>query len=66
MPVVSTSCRARSFVALAGRAEDGARIRPAARERCDLRGRGVDAVEGDQREVDLARGSVATAVELAA
>src|SRR5213078_4673636 len=56
----------RCLVALARGAEDGARIGGAAGERRDLRSGGIDAVKSNQREIDLARGAVAAAVELAA
>src|SRR5205823_14761051 len=56
----------RCLVALARGAEDGARIGGAAGERRDLRSGGIDAVKSNQREIDLARGAVAAAMELAA
>src|SRR5205085_8228961 len=61
---------ARALVAFACGAEDRPRVLGAAdelrRQLGDLRRCRIDAVERDQGEVDLARGAVAAAVELAA
>src|SRR5262249_3886708 len=60
----------RVCVTFAGGAEDGARVFGTAEnlrsQLRDLRSGRIDAVEGDQREVDLAGSAVAAAVELAA
>ena len=58
--------RARGFIAFAGGTEDGPRVLGSTdelrRQLGDLLRGGIDAVEGDQGEVDLARGAVAATV----